>query len=321
MKIAGYTLAAPTALAPMAGITDNPFRRLCRAFGAGWTVGEMISGDPTLRHTRKTLHRIDFTGEPSPIVVQIAGADPAQIAAAAVHHVALGAEVIDINMGCPAKKVCHAAAGSALMKNEALVTEILQITVAAVKVPVTLKTRLGWDDEHLNVLTIAHIAQDAGIAAIAIHGRSRTQMYRGHADYRLIRDVKRALTIPVWANGDIDSPEKAVQVLEETGADGVMIGRGAQGRPWLFREIAEYLRDGRYTSPSAAEKSAVILAHLQNLYDFYGAAHGLRIARKHIAWYIKDLADSEAFRQRMNTLTEASLQLEATAEFLHRTMK
>ncbi|MDO5687345.1 MAG: tRNA dihydrouridine synthase DusB [Neisseria sp.] len=320
MNIAHFTLSAPTALAPMAGITDNPFRRLCRAFGAGWTVGEMISGDPTLRHTRKTLNRIDFSGENSPIVVQIAGAEPQRLAAAAAHHAALGADVIDINMGCPAKKVCRAEAGSALMKNEKLVAEILRATVAAVNIPVTLKTRLGWDDEHLNVLDIARIAQDAGITALAIHGRSRTQMYRGRADYRLIATVKRALSIPVWVNGDITTPEQAQRALEISGADGVMIGRGAQGRPWLFREIAEYLRSGSLIPTLPEEKVATVLQHLQEIYTFYGAQHGVRIARKHIAWYVQDLPEQADFRRRMNELNDAALQYEAVAEFLQRTM-
>lgn len=318
MKIAHFTLNSPTALAPMAGITDNPMRRLCRQFGAGWTVGEMISGNPTLRHTFKTQHRIDFTGEASPIVVQIAGADPETIAQAAVHHVALGAEVIDINMGCPAKKVCRADSGSALMKNESLVNDILRETVQSVDVPVTLKTRLGWDDEHLNVLNIAHIAEKSGVAAIAIHGRSRTQMFRGEAKYDLIAQVKQQISIPVWVNGDIDSADKALNVLEQTGADGVMIGRAAMGRPWIFAQIAQRF-SGSLKNISAEEKRDTVLQHLQWLYDFYGKEHGVKIARKHLIAYTQNLPQADDFLRSMKMITDAVEQYEMTAFFLNQT--
>ena len=249
MQIGPYTVSPAVALAPMAGITDKPFRMLARQFGAGWTVGEMISSNPDLQNTRKTLSRIDRSGESGVIAVQIAGSNPAQMAEAARYNVAQGAQLIDINMGCPAKKVCQVQAGSALLQNEPLVAEILHAVVRTVDVPVTLKTRLGWHDEHKNILTIARMAEDAGIAAIAIHGRTRTQMYRGQAEYGLIAEAKRRLSIPVWVNGDIDSPQKAARVLAETGTDGVMIGRAAQGRPWLFRDVAYYLAHGSLPPP------------------------------------------------------------------------
>lgn len=315
MKIAHFQLSSPTALAPMAGLSDNPMRRLCRQFGAGLTVGEMISGDPALRHTRKTRNRIDFSGETSPIVVQIVGVEPEQMAQSAVYYQGLGVNIIDINMGCPAKKVCKREAGSALMKNEALVAEILATVVQSVAIPVTLKTRLGWDDLHLNVLKIAEIAEKSGISAIAIHGRSRTQMFQGHAQYDLIGKVKKAVSLPVWVNGDIDSPQKAAQVLEETRADGVMIGRAAIGRPWLFAEINHCL-SGSLKAIDFATKKQAILQHLQMLYDFYGEEHGVKIARKHIAKYLVDLENSDQVRQHINQINMSSVQYECVAEFL-----
>ena len=315
MKIAHFELSSPTALAPMAGLSDNPMRRLCRPFGAGWVVGEMISGDPTLRHTRKTRNRIDFSGETPPIVVQIVGVEPEQMAQTALYYQGLGVDCIDINMGCPAKKVCKREAGSALMKNEALVAEILSTVVQSVAIPVTLKTRLGWDDLHLNVVKIAEIAEKSGICAIAIHGRYRTQMFQGAAQYGLIREVKKAISLPVWANGDIDSPQKAAQVLEETGADGVMIGRAAVGSPWLFAEINQYL-SGSQKEVDFLTKTSAILQHLRLLYDFYGENHGVKIARKHIAKYIADLPKGDKIRQRINQITASSEQYECVAEFL-----
>ena len=315
MKIAHFELTSPTALAPMAGLSDNPMRRLCRQFGAGLTVGEMISGNPALRHTRKTRNRIDFSGETSPIVVQIVGVEPEQMAQSAVYYQGLGADIIDINMGCPAKKVCKRDAGSALMKNEALVAEILATVVQSVDIPVTLKTRLGWDDLHLNVPKIAEIAEKSGISAIAIHGRYRTQMFQGHAQYDLIAKVKKAISVPVWVNGDIDSPQKAAQVLEQTNADGVMIGRAAVGRPWLFAEINHYLSGCLKTVDFTTKKQA-ILQHLQMLYDFYGEEHGVKIARKHLAQYLADLPDGYLFRLKINQIDNASIQYECVAECL-----
>lgn len=315
MNIAGYSLSVPLALAPMAGITDKPFRLLCRHFGAAWTVGEMISGSPTVRHTRKTLNRIDIAGEVEPIVMQIAGNNPQQMAELAAHHAALGAHVIDINMGCPAKKVCRREAGSALMRDEGLVAEILAAVVQAASVPVTLKTRLGWDDAHLNILNIAHIAQDKGIAALAIHGRSRTQMYRGKADYQLIGEVKKNVDMPIWVNGDIDSPAKAEQVLKETQADGVMVGRAAYGQPWLFGALSACLQGRPYTPLSWTEKGRWVLYHLNQLYDFYGEIHGVRIARKHISRYFSKHPQGKAFCQKVNQIHLAQEQYHAVKAF------
>lgn len=315
MKIAHYHLSTPLALAPMAGITDKPFRLLCRQFGASWTVGEMISGDPTLRHTRKTRQRIDFSGEVEPIVMQIVGNDPQQMAESAAHHAALGANVIDINMGCPAKKVCRREAGSALMRDEGLVAEILSAVVQTAGVPVTLKTRLGWSDAHLNVMRIAQLAQEAGIVALAIHGRSRTQMFRGQADYRLIGEVKKNVDIPIWVNGDIDSIATAERALQETQADGLMIGRAAQGKPWLFHELRLWL-EGKQASPlSSAEKGHWVLHHLQALYDFYGTSHGVRIARKHIQHYLAEYPQGQNFCRHINQLTEPETQYHALKTF------
>lgn len=317
MQIGPYELAEPVMLAPMAGITDKPFRRLCRGFGAALAPSEMITSDLSLQHTRKTVLRADHSGDVGPISVQIAGSDPAEMAAAAVANVAKGAQIIDINMGCPAKKVCNVLAGSALMKDEALVSRILQAVVEAVAVPVTLKTRLGWDDEHLNLPTIAQLAEEAGIAALAVHGRTRTQMYQGEAHYELIAAVKAQSRIPVTVNGDITSPQKAVQVLQATAADAVMIGRGAQGAPWLFRDIVGYLRTGELPEAlSVATISDVILGHLAEIYDFYGEYMGCRIARKHIGWYIAALPDAKAFRQQVNKVESSSEQWAMMATYL-----
>ncbi|UOO82203.1 tRNA dihydrouridine synthase DusB [Uruburuella testudinis] len=319
MQIGAYSVDTPIALAPMAGITDKPFRQLCRAFGAGWAVGEMLTSDPSLRHTRKSLRRSDFEGETGVRVVQIAGSDPVQLAEAARYNVAQGAQIIDINMGCPAKKVCNVLAGSALLQNEPLVAEILHAVVGAVDVPVTLKTRLGWHDEHQNIGTVARMAEDAGIAALAVHGRTRTQMYKGQASYDLIAEVKSRLKIPVWVNGDITSPQKAAAVLQQTGADGIMIGRGAQGQPWLFRDLAYFAEHGCLPMPpDLAECSATVLQHVQAMHAFYGETAGVRIARKHIGWYLDPLPGGEAARRDINRLDSAAAQYDAVAAFLDR---
>ena len=290
MNIGIYPLSSRVLLAPMAGVTDKPFRQLCRSFGAALASSEMISADKSLWLTKKTLLRAEHSGEKTPISVQIAGSDPLQMAQAACINVRNGAQIIDINMGCPAKKVCHALAGSALLKNEALVFAILKAVVDAVDVPVTLKTRIGWDDEHKNIETIASLAQEAGVAALAVHGRTRTQMYHGQAEYALIAKIKKQVHIPVIANGDIVDGSKALAVLNETLADAVMVGRAAQGQPWIFRDIVSYLENGSLPQPlSVAEIVQIILTHLQAIYQFYGEYSGCRIARKHIAWYTKAL--------------------------------
>ena len=291
---------SPIFVAPMAGVTDRPFRSLCKYFGAGHAVSEMMTADKTLRMTKKSLYRANFDGELAPISAQIAGSDPEQLAEAARYQVANGAQIVDINMGCPAKKVCNKLAGSALLQDEDLVARILDSVVAAVDVPVTLKTRLGFLNGHENILRVAQRAEQAGIAALALHGRTREDMYLNTARYDLIREVKQLLNIPVIANGDIDGPEKAKFVLDYTGADAIMIGRAAQGRPWIFREIAYYLKTGEYlAAPSIAEVKQVLLGHLDELYQFYGEYSGCRIARKHIAWYTKGLRSSNEFRQNM----------------------
>ncbi|WP_180016641.1 MULTISPECIES: tRNA dihydrouridine synthase DusB [unclassified Acinetobacter] len=287
-------------VAPMAGVTDRPFRTLCKYFGAGHAVSEMMTSDKTLRMSKKSLYRANFDGELAPISAQIAGSDPHDLAEAARYQVANGAQIVDINMGCPAKKVCNKLAGSALLKDEDLVARILDAVVAAVDVPVTLKTRLGYLNGHENILRVAKRAEDAGIAALALHGRTREDMYLNTARYSLIKEVKGMLSIPVIANGDIDSPEKAKYVLDYTGADAIMIGRAAQGRPWIFREIAHYLETGEHlAAPSIAEVKDVLLGHLSELYEFYGEYSGCRISRKHIAWYTKGLRSSNEFRQNM----------------------
>lgn len=319
MQIGCYQLTAPVALAPMAGITDKPFRQLCREFGAGWAVSEMITSDPSLQYTRKTLQRADYKGESGIKVVQIAGSEPQQLAEAARYNVARGADVIDINMGCPAKKVCHVLSGSALLQNESLVEAILQAVVNAVDVPVTLKTRLGWDDEHRNILTIAHLAQEAGIAALAVHGRTRTQMYRGEASYDLIAQVRRQINLPLWVNGDITSPQKALKVWQQTEADGVMVGRAAQGQPWLFRDLVHYYQHGCLPpSLTVAEHAQVIVGHIVAMHQFYGDITGVRIARKHIGWYVAALPQGEHFRKQVNSVNDAKIQLQLINDFLDR---
>jgi tRNA-dihydrouridine synthase B len=301
MQIGPYRLANRLILAPMAGITDRPFRRLCRRYGAALAVSEMISSNPALRHDRKTLRRTDHGGEPEPRSVQILGNDPAHMAEAARINADRGAQIIDINMGCPAKKVCNKAAGSALLRDEALVGRILETVAGAVEVPVTLKIRTGWDPGHRNAVMVARIAEGTGIRAITVHGRTRACGFSGQAEYRTIQAVKQAVAIPVIANGDIDSPEKAAAVLAETGADAVMVGRAALGRPWLFRMMREYL-DGCPVigEPDAAEIHSVILEHLHELYAFYGEHLGLRIARKHVGWYLKHLPCPSEFIRMFN---------------------
>ena len=284
----------------MAGVTDRPFRTLCKYFGAGHAVSEMMTSDQTLRMSKKSLYRANFDGELAPISAQIAGSDPLDLAEAARFQVANGAQIVDINMGCPAKKVCNKLAGSALLKDEDLVARILDTVVAAVDVPVTLKTRLGYLNGHENIMRIAKRAEQAGIAALALHGRTREDMYLNTARYRLIKEVKQMLSIPVIANGDIDSPEKAKYVLDYTSADAIMIGRAAQGRPWIFREISHYLATGQHlAAPNIQEVKDVLLGHLSELYEFYGEYSGCRISRKHIAWYTKGLRSSNEFRQNM----------------------
>jgi tRNA-dihydrouridine synthase B len=316
MQIGPYRIDPPVVLAPMAGVTDKPFRLLCKRLGAGLAVSEMTTADPRLWHTRKSLHRMDHAGEPEPVSVQIAGYDPSMLAEAARFNVANGAQLIDINMGCPAKKVCNVWSGSALLQDEPLVARICRAVVEAVEVPVTLKIRTGWDREHRNALAIARIAQDSGIAVLSVHGRTRADKYEGEAEYATIAAVKAAVRIPVLANGDICTPERARHVLDLTGADAVMVGRGAQGRPWIFREIAHYLATGeRLAEPTPAEVAAILLGHLEHLYTFYGEQAGVRIARKHLGWYAKDRAENAAFRHVVNRAETATEQLRLTAAY------
>ena len=317
MHIGSHVIETPIALAPMAGITDKPFRQLAKQYGAGYTVSEMLTSDPSLRNTRKTLSRSDHSGETGVIAVQIAGSSPEQLADAARYNVAQGAQVIDINMGCPAKKVCNVLAGSALLQNERLVNQILHTVVQAVEVPVTLKTRLGFHAQQQNIATIAKMAEQAGVAAIAIHGRTREQMYHGAASYDLIAQVKQNISIPVWVNGDITSPQKAVAVLQHTAADGVMIGRGAQGQPWLLADIRHYLQHGVLpTAQAFSAAAATVLNHLAAIHQFYGETAGVRIARKHLAWYLQRLPEGDMFRKHVNTLEAATAQYDAVAQFL-----
>ena len=280
MRIGPHLIDPPVVLAPMAGVTDKPFRQLCKRLGAGLAVSEMTTADPRLWTTRKSIKRMDHVGEPDPVSVQIAGYDPAMLAEAARYNVAHGAQLVDINMGCPAKKVCNVWSGSALLQDEPLVARILAAVVAAVEVPVTLKIRTGWDPAHRNGVRIARIAEDAGIAALAVHGRTRAEHYQGEAEYETIAAIKASVRIPVLANGDIDSPAKARAVLARTGADAVMIGRAAQGRPWIFREVAHHLATGgTLASPSPREVGEILLGHLDDLYAFHGELQGVRIAR------------------------------------------
>jgi tRNA-dihydrouridine synthase B len=316
MQIGPYRIDPPVVLAPMAGVTDKPFRLLCKRLGAGLAVSEMTTADPKLWHTRKSLHRMDHAGEPEPVSVQIAGYDPDMLAEAARFNASHGAQIVDINMGCPAKKVCNVWSGSALLQDEPLVARICKAVVDAVDVPVTLKIRTGWDRQHRNALTIARIAEYSGIAALSVHGRTRADKYEGEAEYDTIAAVKAAVRIPVLANGDITTPERARHVLDATGADAVMIGRGAQGRPWIFREIAHYLATGeKLPEPTPPEVAAILLGHLEHLYAFYGEHAGVRIARKHLGWYAKDRPENAAFRHVVNRAESAAEQLRLTAEY------
>jgi tRNA-dihydrouridine synthase B len=300
----------------MAGVTDRPFRQLCKQLGAGYAVSEMAASDPRLWASEKTSRRINHDGEMEPKAVQIAGADPAMLAECARFNVDRGAQIIDINMGCPVKKVCNSWCGSALLQNEKLVAVILEAVVSAVNVPVTLKFRTGWDREHKNALTIARIAQESGIAMLTLHGRTRADGYKGEAEYDTIAAVKVSVSLPVVANGDIDTPEKAAFVLQKTGADAVMIGRAAQGRPWIFREIDHFLRTGTYfPAPYVSEVRELMHEHLCAHYAFYGDYKGVRTARKHIGWYVHDLLGGEDFRQRMNLIEDCEAQLAAVDAF------
>ena len=319
MKTGGFSLPNQVVLAPMAGVTDRPFRQLCRRLGAGLTVSEMVTSDPRLRTSAKTMRRIDHDGEPAPRSVQIAGADPEHLADAARFNVARGADIIDINMGCPAKKVCNAAAGSALLSDEGLVGRILDRVVAAVEVPVTLKIRTGPAPDRRNAVRIARIAEGAGVAAVAVHGRTRQCAFKGPVEYDSIRAVKQAVSIPVIANGDIASPEHARRVLDRTGADAVMIGRAAQGNPWLPGAIAAFLRSGTTSEPPGiGERADVLLGHLRALHAFYGEATGVRVARKHLSWYCKAYRHGERFWGTVNRVECARRQLSLTRDFFHR---
>jgi tRNA-dihydrouridine synthase B len=319
IKIGAHALANAVFVAPMAGITDRPFRRLARRFGAGLAVSEMVSARPELRASRKTRLRLDHAGEPGPISVQIAGADPAQLAEAARRNVALGAEIIDINLGCPAKKVCNAYAGSALLADEALVARILEAVVAAVRVPVTLKIRTGPSPERRNAVRIARIAESAGVQLLAVHGRTRACRFEGEAEYDTIAAVKSAVRIPVIANGDIRTPEDARRALARTGADGVMIGRAAHGRPWLFGAVARYLATGERAAPPAPrEIGRALIEHLDGLYDLYGHEQGARVARKHIGWTVRDLPGGEVLRSAVNVIGLAEAQRAAVNDYFER---
>jgi len=314
MQLGPYTLSSPVFLAPMAGITDKPFRQLCRQMGAGLVVSEMVTSEPHLRNSHKTRLRMDHKGEAGPVSVQIAGTDPLKMAEAAQFNVTQGAHIIDINMGCPAKKVCNVAAGSALMKDEKKVAQILQAVVAAVDVPVTLKMRTGWDHENKNAPSIARIAEDCGIQMLSLHGRTRADAYKGDAEYETIARVKQQISMPLVANGDITSAHKAEQVMQLTGADAIMIGRGAQGRPWIFREINHYLKTKELLAPpSQQEMLQLIEHHLNELYHFYGENRGVQIARKHIGWYSQNCTaindeQKKHFRKHINCVKEAAQQ-------------
>ena len=318
MNIGKHTFDSPVILAPMAGVTDRPFRNLCYQLGADLCVSEMVTSEKHLWNTRKTQLRMNHTGERGIRSVQIAGTDPEKLAEAAQFNVEHGAQIIDINMGCPAKKVCNVLAGSALLKNEPLVADILNSVVNAVTVPVTLKIRTGWDHKNKNAVNIAKIAEDSGIQALSVHGRTREDAYKGNAEYDTIAEVKQATTIPVIANGDIDSPEKAKTILELTGVDGLMIGRAAQGNPWIFNQIKHYLSEGKQLpQPDNNEVCQTLIGHLRNLHLFYGEISGVRIARKHIGWYIKHQQGAEIFRRQINQISEADKQIQLITEFFN----
>ena len=315
-KIGPYSIDSQVILAPMAGVTDQPFRKLCRQMGAGLVVSEMVTSDTRLWNTRKSSYRLNHSDEAEPRSVQIAGGDPDMMAEAAQMNVERGAQIIDINMGCPAKKVCNKAAGSALLKDEPLVRSILESVVSAVDVPVTLKIRTGWDPQSRNAIRIAHMAEESGIQALAVHGRTRACGYRGEAEYDTIKSVKQAVTIPVFANGDIVSAEKASQVLDITGADAVMIGLAAQGKLWIFREINHYLATGALLpEPSLTEIREILEGHVRELHAFYGEYMGLRIARKHVGWYLQARRNGSEFRKEFNQLESAEGQLAAIERY------
>ena len=321
MQIGPYSLPNNLVLAPMAGVTDRPFRQLCKKMGAGLAVSEMVSSNSLLWGSEKTKRRANHDGEVEPKSIQIAGADPKMMADAARYNVDNGAQIIDINMGCPAKKVCNVMAGSALLQDEPLVSRILDAVVAAVDVPVTLKIRTGWDSSHRNGVHIAKLAESAGVQALSIHGRTRACGYKGNAEYDTIAAIKSAINIPVIANGDITTPEKAKYVLEYTGADGIMIGRAAQGRPWIFREVEHFLRTGEHLKePGVTEVRDILLKHLGNLYEFYGEYTGVRVARKHISWYSKGHPHGAVFRQMVNRVDTVEKQLQLTQEFFDKLM-
>jgi tRNA-dihydrouridine synthase B len=319
MKIGQFVLPNRLMVAPMAGVTDRPFRQLCRRLGAGYAVSEMVTSRPDLWNTPKTTRRANHDGEPGPIAVQIAGTEPAMMAQAALYNVERGAQIIDINMGCPAKKVCNKWAGSALMQDESLALSIVEAVVLAcapLQVPVTLKMRTGWCQSHRNALQIARAAESAGVQMVTVHGRTREQGYRGHAEYDTVTAVKAALRIPVVANGDIDTPEKARDVLACTGADAVMVGRAAQGRPWIFRHMAHFIATGSHLAqPLVAEVRRLLLDHLDDHYSLYGTHIGMLSARKHIGWYVRSLPGGEAFRDRMNLLADCAAQSAAVADY------
>ncbi|MGE5155466.1 MAG: tRNA dihydrouridine synthase DusB [Bdellovibrio bacteriovorus] len=320
LQIGPYRLSNNLVLAPMAGVSDRPYRMLCRRLGAGLAVSEMVSSDTSLRGTRKSVRRLDFAGETGPIAVQIVGTDPNAMAEAARRHLDLGAQIIDINMGCPAKKVCRVAAGAALLRDESLVGRILSAVVSVVDAPVTLKIRTGWSPESRNAPTVARIAEDCGIAALAVHGRTGSCGYGVPAEYETIRALRHSIRIPLIANGDIDCPERAREVLDWTGADAIMLGRGAQGRPWIFRQIATYLTTG--VTPPAPPGDWIrdlLLEHLDLLYDFYGTHAGLRIARKHIAWYCHDRPGAARLRERINRAENPRDQRGLVADFYNKT--
>ena len=320
MHIGQFSLANRLFVAPMAGVTDRPFRQLCKALGAGYAVSEMVTSRKDLWNSLKTSRRANHEGEPGPIAVQIAGTDAQMMAEAAVYNVERGAQIIDINMGCPAKKVCNKWAGSALMQDEALAVSIAQAVVEACapfNVPVTLKMRTGWCQQHKNAVSLARQFESIGIQMLTVHGRTREQGYKGQAEYDTIAAVKAAVKVPVVANGDITSPEKARDVLAYTGADAIMIGRAAQGRPWIFREIGHFLDTGEHLAPPlVAEVRRLLLDHLQDHYSLYGELTGVRSARKHIAWYLRALPGGEAFRQHINTIEDSAAQWQAVADFL-----
>ena len=316
LTIGPYELPSPFVLAPMAGVTDAPFRRLCRRFGAGMTTSEMTTADTSLWQTPKSRHRLDLDLDAEPVAVQVAGSEPEQLALAAQACVARGAQIIDINMGCPAKKVCKKAAGSALLRDEKLVAEILRAVVAAVDVPVSLKLRTGWDREHRNAVQIGKIAQDAGVMSLAIHGRTREDRYKGEAEYDTIARVKESVDIPVIANGDIATPEKSLEVLRLTNCDGVMIGRGAQGRPWIFRDLKKIVDPtAESTQLANDELRDIMLGHLDELHRFYGETTGVRVARKHLTWYCQNLDDADDFRHQVVRVDSAQEQIGLTKQY------